>query len=389
VDVMTRMPALLFATLLGACGGHTLDLGGAQPDASKTDSVPDAHSVPDARAEVASWPVPAQPNARSLHSLGPHLYWMATEATTSEIRRCEKSDCGNTQTTLTRINGEIMGFEIRGDTIYGATLTSIFSCPIDDCTKVNTIVAGIAPRGLAVDETNVYWSEWFGDKNLYMWALDGPQRSPSIALIGAAPLELAIDGSRIYWTVQGSPSVGTIAVMSAPKGNLGAATTIAADQNQAAALTLHGGYVYWTTSYALGTVVRCPITGCAGGAPEVLAERQPYPHFLQTDGDFVFWMNGPKAPDTSPSRERPVQILGCQLPNCASSIEVLDEGLGGGFGARANATWGGIQGALPAKELVADEKAIYWFGDVVNASTITATGARVDASVRRTERPVK
>jgi hypothetical protein len=386
VDVMTRTPALLFAILLGACGGDMLDVGGGTPD--KLDATT-SDPVPDARAEVASWPVPTQRNARSLQSVGPHLYWMTTDANHSEIRRCEKSDCGNTQATLARILGPIKGFEVRGDVIYGATASSIFSCPINHCTTFTTIVAGISPRAVAFDETNVYWSAWFGDRNLYSCTLDCPGGSGGVALIGAAPVELAVDESRVYWTSQDSTYVGATALMSAPKGNLGAVTTIAAEQNQITALTLHGGYVHWTTSYALGTVARCPITGCADSGPEVLAERQSYPDFVQPDGDSVFWMNGPKAPDRSANGERPVQILRCQLPNCASSIEVLDEGLGGGFAARANATWGGTQGALPAREMVVDEKAIYWFGDIFSAPRVTATGASVDATVRRTERPVR
>jgi hypothetical protein len=141
---------------------------------------------------------------------------------------------------------------------------------------------------------------------------------------------------------------------------------------------MRDGFVYWTTSFTLGAVVRCPIAGCPSDGPELFVDRQYFPRFVHPADDFLFWMNGASAPDTASSPGCPVQILGCQLASCTATTELFDEGMGGGYGVRTR--------LLPPSEMVVDSQAIYWIGDVVNAGPSPPLWSAVDVSIRRTAR---
>jgi hypothetical protein len=379
---MTKLFLLLFV-VLAACGGKTLDLGGYGS------SAPRDAAISDGRLDVPSWPVPRQRNARSLRSDGPYLYWMADDPGESVIWRCEKRDCGGTQTAVMRRGtaGLYLGFEVRGDTLYVVGPQAILSCRASDCSDPRAIVANIVPLAVAFDDANVYWSQSH-EARIFSCPLTGCAKPIPTSIVGTVALGLAVDATRLYWIAADTAYPGPpVAVLSAPKDGSQVATALADRQNQAAALTIHNGFAYWTTSFTLGTMARCPVAGCASTGPEILAEAQYYPHFVNPSDDVIFWMNGASAPDTPSKFGRPVQILSCQAAGCSSTTEVLDEGGGGGFGVRANATWNTFEAqALPAREMVVDDEAIYWFGDIVDASPATAFGSLTDASIRRTER---
>ena len=52
---------------------------------------------------------------------------------------------------------------------------------------------------------------------------------------------------------------------------------------------LEGTSVYWVTSYG-GTVMKCPVEGCAGN-PTHLASEQAYPVSIAVDGKSLYWTN--------------------------------------------------------------------------------------------------
>jgi hypothetical protein len=259
---------------------------------------------------------------------------------------------------------------------------------VSGCSSPTVIVTGVQPVAAAFDESKVYWSQRNDvNSNIYTCPLTGCAKGTPILATDA--IDIAVDATRIYWivgdvTYPRSP----IAIMSAPKDGSAAPTMLAAHQNQAASLVLRDEFVYWVTSFTVGAVARCPVAGCPSDGPELLSRDQHFPHFVNPDGHALFWMNGASAPDKPSSVERPVQIMGCQLSNCASSTEVLDEGLGGGYGVRAAATWKSFEAvSSPPREMVVDSEAIYWMADVVNAGVAGAPlGSVVDVAIRRTER---
>jgi hypothetical protein len=367
---------------VASCGGTAPDVSGSAaggPNDGKTD----------AGGDVPSWPVPGQRNARGLRSEGPYLYWLVDEPGFSVLKRCEKRDCRRSQTSVARFafTGNIMGFEIRGETLYAVARQAIFRCPLDNCSEPKTIGPTITPIAVAFDDDNVYWSTR-AEKKIFSCPLAGCTQPIRTLFSGTLALDLAVDATRLYWIAgDGTYPHPPVAVFSAPKDGSGEPTALAARQNQASALTVHDGFVYWATSYTLGAVARCAITGCPGGEPELLAERQYFPLFVNPAAGAVFWMNGAGAVSMVSTIERPVQILGCQLGDCAATTVVLGEGNGGGFGVRANAVWKPFEGeALAAREMVVDDEAVYWFGDVVNAMPSAPLGSQTDATIRKTER---
>jgi hypothetical protein len=376
----------VFIALTVACGGKTLDIGGYDPSQRSPDG-----STPATVGDAGSWPVPLQRNARSLRSERSHLYWIADQSGFSEIRRCEKSACATTISTLVKIptTSALSSMEIRGDTIYAVDTLRILSCPVGGCSTPHVVVANVNVAAVAFDDSHVYWSQReldpgspHGKDTIYACPLTGCMQGTPV--LSADASELAVDASSLYW-LAGDVDYQrkTIAVMSALKDGSAAPTLLASQQNLAVSLVLRDGFVYWATSFTLGTVARCPIAGCPSDGPELFVDHQYFPHFVNPADDFLFWMNG--APVSS-QPERAIQILGCQLPSCTSTTQLIDEGEGGGYGVRAAANFRGELPSLPPSEMVVDSEAIYWIGDVVNASASTWPAWAIDVSIRRTER---
>jgi hypothetical protein len=78
------------------------------------------------------------------------------------------------------------------------------------------------------------------------------------------PRELAVDDANVYWT-----NFGDGTVVRVPLGG-GTATILASGQNQPYGIAVDAANVYWTTSVTNGSVMTVPI---GGGTPVVLAAR--------------------------------------------------------------------------------------------------------------------
>ena len=337
------------------------------------------------------YPVPAQRNARSLQSQGPYLYWMTDETGASFIKRCEKSNCRNAQASIARINGTgTMGFEVRGDTLYIVAASAIYSCPLDDCGVPTALVHNVAPLATAFDDANVYWLER-GLAAIFSCPLAGCVRPTRRNVGGPVPIELAVDDTRLYWT-QGPLNFSSPAAIAwVPKDDVSPLTSIlVSGLRRAMGLTLHDGFLYWSNSHNFGAVMRCPVTGCIGGAPEILADGQNCPLYTTRFDDQLFWMNGLSIPQTTHNSGRPIEIHGCILDVCSSTNEVIVEGTGGGFGLRVTALPNTSNPpALPPREMVVDSDFIYWFGDVSELNEADPENWETDASIRRAERRVR
>ena len=363
-DVMRS--TLAWALLVVGVGcGKRLDLGGIAPDGS-------------ARGDgsiFASWPVTDQRNPRSLRSEGANLYWIADRTAGSAILRCQKHDCANTVTAVVDVeDAELAGFEIRGDLLYVFDSRNIYSCLTSGCRKLQIVVSDAGASAIALDDVNVYWSNR-SQLTIYACSLDGCNHRNVVEQSDRTDaLELAVHDATLYW-IQGEDAFlhppGSVRMR--PKDGSGSWSTLAGVQNQAVSLVIREGFVYWATSFTVGTVARCPLADCSGG-PEILASKQSFPHFVEPSGSAIFWINGA----TWPEDLRPVDVMGCRAADCAATLEVLDRGMGASSGTR--------NGVFPSRELVADDDAIYWVGDIVNVGSAADGGVAVVGSIRRTER---
>ena len=93
--------------------------------------------------------------------------------------------------------------------------------------------------------------------------------------------------------------------------------TITTGQNQTSSLSVHEPYVYFTNSDSIGSVLRCPVTGCPSG-PTVLASALAFPTSVVADDTTAYWIDIGYAPNT------PDGSLGaCAVAGCGARVTAL------------------------------------------------------------------
>jgi hypothetical protein len=365
---------LALAALTAGCGSKTLDIGGP---AGGADSGAPGDPAPGTHSTVL---IPHQRQTTGLASDGAYLYWSTREEltgdSTGEIRRCDKQDCPATQQTLVRApTGNLL---IRNERLYFALQGSIVSCPVNDCTVPTVIVVqGASPS--IVDDSHVYWRT-VSDNAFLSCPLTGCEKATAAPVtgIGTIVLGYGADDLNLYW-VSGESDRSKYSIKSAPKNGSALPNVLVSGLIKPASFIVDGGFVYWATLDAEGTIARCPTSGCSGGTPEVLLDQQYYPHYLAISDGVLFWLN-----ETDPREltaiNRPAKLLGCVAASCAETVEVLDESRGGSLIDPIHAL------SFPPQQMVIDSEAVYWIGDFTNISPSASMVTAIDVSIRRLPR---
>lgn len=173
------------------------------------------------------------------------------------------------------------------------------------------------PKGIAVDATNVYWSDFTSINKVPIAG------GASVMLSGGEPpgYGIAVDQGKVYWmdqaevleipTAGGSESAiaptnegeeiavrnGTVfyttkdSIMRALGGS--PVTTLASGQNHPVALAVDDTNVYWIDQVSgsfpniVGSILEVPISG---GTPTVLATGQANPTDIAVDQTSVYWI---------------------------------------------------------------------------------------------------
>jgi hypothetical protein len=97
--------------------------------------------------------------------------------------------------------------------------------------------------------------------------------------------------------------------------------TIAINQEAPTGIALDDTYVYWANLNA-GTVVRCPLAGCGGANPTVLASDIIAPHGIDVNGSELYWLSSPEPVDAGQPMMR---VFSCSKQGCSGAPTLLLE----------------------------------------------------------------
>jgi hypothetical protein len=103
------------------------------------------------------------------------------------------------------------------------------------------------------------------------------------------PFQMASDTTRVYWTEYGTDNTTTDGKLRAcPLGGCPDSGPIdyATGESNPQGIALDSQNVYWSTA---GGISYCPLAGCAGGTPGLLAAAEA-PFGLTTAGGYVYWV---------------------------------------------------------------------------------------------------
>ncbi|HMI83032.1 MAG TPA: hypothetical protein VK550_03005 [Polyangiaceae bacterium] len=343
--------------LLASCGARTVQLDGTPSDAGFSNP----NSTPDAIGPGVSVVIEEQETAMKIAVDKTRVYWLsrlpagysaAEPARYSRVRSCQKSDCPSTIVTYDSATFDATGalplqefyeLTVRDDNVYWARYTggprlSILTCPSVGCAGAPKIVVGdVDVTSIAVDATHVYWASR-RDTAILRRPLTGSSVPQAIALNENTPDEILVDATHVYWIANWGSANATIKRVSKQGGE--PAVTLVTDQNQASSLALDDTFFYWANSYSVGTISRCPLSGCLG-APTVLVADQNRPSALVTDGASIFWTS---VTDESSHFQTLAAVKRCRVDSCASATDTL---------AVQMFAWMGMSMALDASD-------VYW-----------------------------
>jgi hypothetical protein len=168
---------------------------------------------------------------------------------------------------------------IAGDARSARDTTVGDVCNGDRCI-VEIAETGWFVDSMAVDATTLYWSTTTG-------LAPGSGTIVSLSLSGGAPVTLAmggewlraiaIDDSNVYWTDYYGGLVSKV-----PKAG-GNPVVLASQQEKAIGIAVDDTNVYWSNATGIMKV------GKAGGTPEMIAYQQPGPQAIAVDRSSVYW----------------------------------------------------------------------------------------------------
>jgi hypothetical protein len=172
------------------------------------------------------------------------------------------------------------------------------------------------PWGIASNTQNVYFTNegtpGNSDGTVMVMSLDGgaPEQAstPSATLVGGqdAPWAIAVDATNVYWTNKSSPNTSLGAVIKLPLAG-GPPQILASGQASPWGIAVNSANVYWvnngSTDMSNGTVMS---VGLDGGTPVVIASGQNAPWSVVVDSSNVYWTNYGDATGSGSVMEAPL-----------------------------------------------------------------------------------
>jgi hypothetical protein len=149
-----------------------------------------------------------------------------------------------------------------------------------------------SPIDVRSDGTNVYFVTYDGGQVLSVpIQVTMPLTPPTVIATGENhPQALWVDNTNAYWVDYGNanPLVRSGSVKQAPKTGSGPVQTLSTGEGQPWDIAVDETSVYWTNHGNPGQIRRVAI---GGGTVETLADGQGAPSGIAVDKDYVYWTN--------------------------------------------------------------------------------------------------
>jgi Domain of unknown function (DUF5050) len=139
----------------------------------------------------------------------------------------------------------------------------------------------VTPSGIAVDSTDVYFTDYGSGAVLRVSKAGGAV--VTLASCEPSPSGIAVDNANVYFT----DNTANGSVMKIAKSG-GTVVPLAAGRTLPSAIVVDGADVYWTDNNSEGAVLRVPI---AGGTVTTLASGQDDPWSIAVTAKDVYWTN--------------------------------------------------------------------------------------------------
>lgn len=210
-----------------------------------------------------------------------------------------------------------------GETLESSARTGhIMSCRVTGCVVGPTLVADAQSHvdALAIDGASVYWTQrgLHGVRSaIRKCGRDGCVQPREVFDYGrgGGPTALAVDDDGVYWADSEDRALERCPV----DGCGGTAPEVLARARvPPGGLTIAQGILYWTNDD--GSVMKCPSRGC-DAAPTTLGAALGHPAEVAVEGAKVIWVNHRVASDAA--GDQTSEILSCPVSGCAGSPEVL------------------------------------------------------------------
>jgi len=259
------------------------------------------------------------------------VYWLSKSRSFSYVRSCEKNNCARTIVTYDVSNADLSGghalafqeLAVHGHHIYWTRYTSgtghsILSCPSAGCKRTGE---NDRHQRLSLDDGGRRNTRLLDDvsrgRDGHAPLADRRGASQALALNEVRPDRILVDATHLYWI--GHWGLPNAEVRRVVKQGGEPPVSLVMGQNQAAMLALDSDFFHWANSYSVGTISRCPLSGCAGAAPMLIAD-QAHAGTLVTDGKSIFWTNITGASTGDQGR---AAVLRCPVETCASATQTL------------------------------------------------------------------
>ncbi len=245
------------------------------------------------------FPQPVYAQAGTVDNLvldGGFLYFTTTSS--GNIARCAtNSVCGTTPTVLMTVQYSASSLVVRSGNAYWNTLHAIVTCDATDITTcqntLRTVASGaIQPAKLAVDDTNVYWSDigsgGTSGAKIFSCPIAGcVTPTPLVTGLPGAG-QIALSQTDVYWRM-GTQTSGAL-VSCAKTGCSGVPTTVGVSAPIGGApLLIDGTNAYWST--LTSQIVRCNGLTCLNGA-DIVVENHAATYAMVADDTSLYWIEG-------------------------------------------------------------------------------------------------